>query len=94
MNQDNLYSDRAHRLDALAGPENAAYWKILVRLSDAWDGPKDSVFGLPKQWPMFADWCAHYHGFRPEFDDTGNITGNPRVINEQKYTLCLLKYSG
>ena len=96
MTDPELYSDRAHRLDTLAGPENAAYWRMLARLSDEYapEHETDNVFGMPKRWDCFSDWCEDLHGFRPQYDDDGGITGHPVITDEHKYTLCLLKYSG
>lgn len=100
MTDPKLYSDRARRLDTLAGPDNVGYWNMLVRLSDQYTGAtplagaKDSVFGMPIEWSTFGDWCEDVHGFRPQYDDNGGITGHPKITDEHKYTLCLLKYSG
>lgn len=96
MSRDEYYADRASRFDTLAGPENAAYWRLLARLGDVYspDQATDSVFGMPKRWDQFSDWCEQHHGFRPVYDSGGGITGRPNVVDEQKYTMCVLKYGG
>ena len=96
MTKDEYYADRASRFDTLAGPDNAAYWRMLARLSDQYapEHETDNVFGMPRRWDRFAEWCATHHGFRPVYDSGGGITGRPKIVDEHKYTLCLLKYGG
>ena len=94
MIDDGWYADRASRLDTLAGPDKAAYWRMLARLTDQWAGPKDPVFGMTKEWNTFGTWCETVHGFRPEYDEGGGITGQPIITDKRKYLVCVLKYSG
>ena len=96
MSKDGYYADRASRFDTLAGPENAAYWRLLARLGDEYapEQATDNVFGMPRRWDHFSDWCEQHHGFRPVYDSGGGITGRPDIVDEQKYLVCLLKYSG
>jgi len=96
MSRDQYYADRDSRFDTIAGPDHAAYWRMLARLSDAYapEHEKDNLFGMPKRWNHFSDWCDESHGFRPQFDSGGGITGQPQITDEPKYTLCVLKYGG
>ena len=82
MNRD-LYKDRDARLDTVVG-DGAAYWAMLGRLLlDA----KDRDIRMQ-------DWCEQEHGFRMIYDDDGNITAEPDIVNPKKYILCVLKYGG
>jgi len=79
---DDLYRDRAARLDTVVG-DSKAYWAMLGKV----------MLDHPTDW-NFWDWCEAQHGFRPIYDEDGGITGEPEIIDSQKYTLCLLKYGG
>jgi len=85
MSQNDYYATREARIDTIVG--SATYYELLVRLSDVYKGAFSD-------WAGFADWCEVDHGFRPVFAEDGGITGTPNILDEQKYTLCLLKYSG
>ena len=86
----NLYATRDSRLDTVVGGNNA-YWTLLNRIAVDLVGEKNQKF-LPHK--GFAKWCEVEHGFRPIYDEDGGITGEPEIVDPQKYTLCLLKYSG
>lgn len=96
IGRDQYYADRDSRLDTLAGPDNAVYWRMLARLSDDYapESENNNVFGMTRRWDRFADWCEESHGFRPQFDPGGGITGQPNILDPDKYLLFLLKYGG
>ena len=78
-----LYQDRHARLDTVVG-DGKNYWAMLGRiLLDA----KDRDIRMQ-------DWCEQEHGFRMAYDDDGNITSAPDIVDAQKYMLCVLKYGG
>ena len=77
-----LYRDRDSRLDTVVG-DGAAYWAMLGRIM--LDHPVER---------NFRDWCEDQYGFRLIHDENGNITGQPEIIDAQKYMLCVLKYGG
>jgi len=82
VNRD-LYKDRDARLDTIVG-DGRDYWAMLGRiLQDA----KDRDVRMQ-------DWCEQEHGFRMVYDDDGNITAEPDIVDTQKYMLCVLKYGG
>lgn len=88
------YIDRASRIDTLASPEDRDFWTMILKLSDEYIGPKNEVFGTPKNWDTFNAWCAEHHGFMAITEQDGGIRPDPVIIDEQKYMLCLLKYGG
>jgi len=78
-----LYRDRDARLNTVVG-DGAAYWTMLGRICvDA----KDSDTHMQ-------DWCEQEYGFRMAYDNEGNITSEPDIVDPQKYMLCVLKYGG
>ena len=78
-----LYRDRDARLDTVVG-DGAAYWAMLGRiLLDAKDNDAD-----------MQNWCEQEHGFRMVYDNEGNITSTPDIVDPQKFMLCVLKYGG
>ena len=77
-----LYRDRATRLDTVVG-DGKTYWDMLSRI----------MLDHPTDW-NFCDWCESQHGFRLIYDEDGGITSKPEIVDEHKYTLCLLKYGG
>lgn len=91
MNRD-LYSDRATRLDTVAGDN--AYWRRLGDVAKEWmaansrDNRKEHVV------MAFNDWLEQNYGFRAVYDEDGGILGEPDVRDDQKYMLFLLKYTG
>ena len=87
MSKPEYYATRTARLDTLAGPGGQEYFNMLVRLVDSYKQESSHLRD-------FAEWCSTTHGFRPVYDDEGGITSVPEIIDSQKYTLCLLKYSG
>lgn len=78
-----LYQDRATRLDTVAG-ENKSYFSMISRIMTSQQN-RD----IP-----FQEWCEAEYGFRLAYDEDGHITGQPDIVDPQKYTLCVLKYSG
>lgn len=78
-----LYKDFHSRLDTVVG-DGKEYWAMLGRiLLDA----KDRDI-------LMQDWCEQEHGFRMVYDNEGNITSTPDIVDPQKFMLCVLKYGG
>ena len=82
MNHD-LYRDRDARLDTVVG-DGRDYWTMLGRL----------LLDAKDRDVRMQDWCEQEHGFRMVYDDEGNITAEPDIVNPKKYILCVLKYGG
>ena len=91
MNRD-LYSDRATRLDTVAGDH--PYWRQLGEVAKEWmeanvrEGRKEDVV------IAFNDWLERTYGFRAVYDEDGGILSEPSILDRQKYLVFLLKYSG
>ena len=85
----NLYQDRGSRLDTVVG-EGKAYFEMLHKLHKSFT---DHARGETKELE-FPGWCERMHGFRPIYDESGGITPIPTITDPQKYTICLLKYTG
>jgi len=82
-----LYKDADTRLDTVVG-DRKAYWRMLGRIVAEAGGPDNPE-------PMhIQQWCESRYGFRLIYDEDGGITGEPEILDSQKYTLCLLKHSG
>ena len=94
MSQNKHWADRSGRIDALASPETRDFWSMIIRLSDQFQGKKNAVFGTPKDFSDFDQWCEVNHGFRIVYDQDGGITPNVDIVDAHLYTLCVLKYSG
>ena len=92
MNQD-LYRDRDARLDTVVG-DDGAYWAMLSRIADEWPGLERGRHGVTIDSQAFGDWCEEHFGFRAMYNSDGGITGQPNILDPQKYMLCVLKYSG
>jgi len=93
MSLDNHYANRSSRIDALASPESRNFWNMIVRLSDQFEGEKNTVFGTPKDFVEFGRWCEENHGFQLVYDQDGGITTDVKITDPHRYTLCVLKYS-
>ena len=78
-----LYRDRDTRLDTVVG-DGAAYWAMLSRI----------MIDQQNRDMLWQDWCEAELGFRLVYDDDGNITSAPDIVDPQKYMLCVLKYGG
>ena len=92
MNRD-LYRDRDARLDTVVG-DDGAYWAMLSRIVDEWPGLERGRHGITIDSQAFGDWCEEHFGFRAMYNSDGGITGQPNIIDPQKYMLCVLKYGG
>ena len=88
-----LYRDRDARLDTVVG-DGAAYWAMLSRIADEWPGLERGRHGVTIDSQAFGDWCEEHFGFRAMYNSDGGITGQPNIIDPQKYMLCVLKYGG
>ena len=88
-----LYRDRDARLDTVVG-DGAAYWAMLSRIADEWPGLERGRHGVTIDSQVFGDWCEEHFGFRAMYNSDGGITGQPNIIDPQKYMLCVLKYGG
>jgi len=88
-----LYRDRDARLDTVVG-NGAAYWAMLSRIADEWPGLERGRHGVTIDSQAFGDWCEEHFGFRAMYNSDGGITGQPNIIDPQKYTLCVLKHGG
>ena len=88
-----LYRDRDARLDTVVG-DGAAYWAMLSRIADEWPGLERGRHGVTIDSQAFGDWCEEHFGFRAMYNSDGGITGQPNIIDPQKYTLCVLKHGG
>lgn len=85
MNHD-LYNDAESRLDTVVG-SGKDYFILIKRLSHVF--LKEST-----NQEDFATWCMSTHGFQIRSDDQGGILPGPKILDHQKYMLCLLKYGG
>ena len=85
MNHD-LYANREARLDTVVG-DSKTYWVILGRIAE--ELKSDRM--LDHDWVRY---CEEHYGFRPLYSDDGGIIGYPKIIDDQKYLLCVLKYGG
>lgn len=92
MNRD-LYRDRDARLNTVVGEEKG-YWAMLSRIADEWPGLERGGHGVTIDSQAFGDWCEEHFGFRAMYNSDGGITGQPNIIDPQKYMLCVLKYGG
>ena len=82
-----LYRDRDARLNTVVGEEKG-YWAMIGRIAEEVKGPQNPD-GVHIQ-----SWCETLYGFRLIYDQDGNITDKPDIVDAQKYTLCVLKYGG
>jgi hypothetical protein len=88
MSKDEYYNSPEARLDTVLG-RHKKYFELLrhIRTEYANDTSADLV-------PDFSDWLRDRYGIQLVFDSNGRITTEYRIVDEQKYLICKLKYPG
>ena len=89
-----LYANRDARLDTVVG-DGKDYWRRLSRAAEEWTEQNPRHWMGVRNDPVgFNDWLQEHYGFRTVYDETGGITGQPDIRDDQKYLVFLLKYGG
>ena len=90
----NLYFDRESRLDTVAGDQ--PYWRQLSQVAKEWAAVNPHEGRLEGRTDQigFNDWLDLTYGFRTVYDEDGGITGQPNILDPDKYLVFLLKYGG
>ena len=88
INNNHLYTSKEARLDTIAGGQT--WWPRLFKAREEYFGLSDrntATIGT------FQDWLEVEYGVRLVLDETGAITDQYKIIDEQKYLVFELKYA-
>ena len=92
--EDPIYSQE-ERLNTLATvtKEDIAFWQSVKQCRNDFDtGDYHGPYGEPTT-ERFASWFKENYGVKLFIVDFGNFDLNYKIIDEQKYTLFVLKYT-
>ena len=80
---DDLYSDSERRLDTVIG-QKTSYFKLIRAIAFDYAKITTNI--------SLDDWIVASCGLRIIRDNSGSITGNYTIVDEQKYMMAIIKY--
>lgn len=86
-NNNKLYATPTLRLDTVVGGQT--WWPRLFKAREEYFSSSDHTNATIE---MFQAWLEDEYGLRLVLDDTGSITDQYKIIDEQKYILFGLKF--
>jgi hypothetical protein len=89
MSKDEYYRDTAARLDTIIGGDTSHFLR-LQRVKNEWDELARAV-PVGQGFLTFYDYVKEYYGVKLELDGD-NMSLEYSVVDEQKYTVFLLKF--
>ena len=86
MSKNEYYNTPEARLNTVLG-DHKKFFDLLRRIRPEYDSDPNTVPGFP-------EWLLDRYGIELKLNSDGRITADYNIVDEQKYLICCLKYSG
>lgn len=91
MSKDEYYSNTASRLDTIIGGDQT-HLNQLIAAREEFSKIHDTSVYIP--WEKFYSWLEEKYGVRMAMTEGGMLKLDYEVIDERKYMIFVLKFSG